>query len=182
MSSIVCCWVWDQIPKLHLSNGWAPEFSATINPLVRGVSSDLDSLATKPLQRLLVCLCYSELDGSEVSLTLWVLLAEMLGGAVLLIHKSDVILVTSPAIYAGVASEAGFPPIPVLARVHSTGPGVIGPAAQMVNSVVLKVTIREDAASKLGLGEHGGQTRARSLDYLYFHVDLLSLPPLPPPS
>ena len=45
----------------------------------------------------------------------------------------------------------------------------------MVNSIVLKVTIREDAASKLGLGEHGGQTRARSLDYLYLHVDLLSL-------
>ena len=123
---MVCCWVWDQITKLHLSNGWAPEFSATINPLVRGISGDLDSLATKPLQRLLVCLCYSELDGSEVSLTLRVLLAEMLGGAVLLIHKSDVILVTSPAIYAGVASKAGFSPIPVLARVHSTGPGVVG--------------------------------------------------------
>ena len=77
--------------------------------------------------------------------------------------------------YAGVATEARFPPIPVLARVHSTGPGVVGSAAQMVNSIVLKVTIREDAASQLGLGEHGGQTRARSLDYLYFHVDLLSL-------
>ena len=121
MSSLVGCWVWDQIPKLHLSDGWAPELSATINPFVRGVSGDLDSLAANSLQRLLVGLCHSELDGSEVAFTLWVLLAEMLGGAVLLIHKSDVILVTSPAIYAGMASKAGFSPIPVLARVHSTG-------------------------------------------------------------
>ena len=85
MSSLVGCWVWDQITKLHLSDGWAPELSATINPLVRGISGDLDSLATKPLQRLLVGLCHSELDGGEVAFTLRVLLAEMLGGAVLLI-------------------------------------------------------------------------------------------------
>ena len=136
MSSLVGCWVWDQIPKLHLSDGWAPELSATINPLVRGVSGDLDSLAANSLQRLLVGLCHSELDGSEVAFTLWVLLAEMLGGAVLLVHKSDVILVASPAIDAGVASKAGFTPIPVLARVHCTGPGVIGPAESKIRRTI----------------------------------------------
>ena len=45
------------------------------------------------LINLIFCLCHSELDGGEVTLTLWVLLAEML------IHKSYVILVTSPATF-----------------------------------------------------------------------------------
>ena len=48
------------------------------------------------LKRLLVCLGNLELDDGEVILTLWVLLMEMLGGAILLILESDDIFVTPP--------------------------------------------------------------------------------------
>ena len=80
MSSVV---VWDQVPKLHLSNGRAPKFPATFYSFVWRISGNLDSLATNSLERLLVCFCHLELYGSEVALALRVLLVEMLGGAVL---------------------------------------------------------------------------------------------------
>ena len=72
-----------------MSYGWALEFSAAINPLVRRISGDLDGLAANSLQRLLVGFSHSELDGSGVALTLRVLLAEMLGSAVLLVLMSS---------------------------------------------------------------------------------------------
>ena len=78
LSSVV---VWDQVPKLHLSNGRAPKFPATIYSFVWRISGNLDSLAKNSLERLLVC--HLELYGSEVALALRVLLVEMLGGAVL---------------------------------------------------------------------------------------------------
>ena len=82
LSSVV---VWDQVPKLHLSNSRAPKFPPTIYSLVWRISGNLDSLATNSLERLLVGFCHLELDGGEVALTLRVLLAEMLGSTVLLV-------------------------------------------------------------------------------------------------
>ena len=80
LSSVV---VWDQVPKLHLSNSRVPKFPPTIYSLVWRISGNLDSLATNSLEMLLVSFCHLELDGGEVALTLRVLLVEMLGGAVL---------------------------------------------------------------------------------------------------
>ena len=121
-----------------MSDGRAPEFSATINSLIWRICCNLDSLATHPLKRLLVGLGDLKLDGGNVTLKLRVFLLEMLGGAVLEVLESDVILVTTPAINAGVATEARFSLIPVLTRVHSTGPGVVGTAAQMTLSSKLQ--------------------------------------------
>ena len=89
-------------------------------------------------------------------LTLRFLQMEMLGGAVLEVLQSDVILVAASAVNAGVATEARFSSVSVLTLVHSAGASVIGPAAQMVNTIILKVTIGKNATSKLGPGEHGG--------------------------
>ena len=56
----------------------------------------------------------------------------MLGGAVLEVLESDVILVTTSAVYAGVATKARFSSISLLTRVYNAGAGVISTAAKMV--------------------------------------------------
>ena len=108
-SVVVCCWVWNQVTKCHLSNSRAPEFTATINPLIWRISCNLDSLTTNPLQGLLIGLCHLEFYGSDVSFTLWVLLLEMLSSAVLEILESDVIFMTASAVNAGVAPKPNSP-------------------------------------------------------------------------
>ena len=127
-----------------MSDRRAPELSATVYLLIWRICCNLYSLSTNPLKRLLIGFCDLELDGGNVTLTLRVLLLEMLGGPVLEVLEPDVILVTTSAVNAGVATEARFSPISVLTRVHCAGPGVVGPAAQMVHAV-FKVTIWIDA-------------------------------------
>ena len=82
---------------------------------------------------------------------------------------------TSSTINASVAAKPRLSSVSVLTRVNIAGANVVGPAAQMVNAVVLEVTIWENATSKLWPGEHGGQARARSLYNFDLHVDFLAL-------